>query len=1044
MKLYNKTILMIALLIAGAIGNAMAQEALKSYSGKVFSSSTMQPLAEVEVVCVDKQGVSTHAKTNEEGEFTVECSSERVRLEFKYPGYITEVAFAKSGQKVSILLNLDHGNVGRDKYVGPATDAKVDEATFAKSVVKTVDQPIVAESVDDYLKAVSGMYTVKRSGLPGEGSDMVIRGMNSIHALQKPLVVVDGVVLGNYSFDYDAIPGNDYFRLAGINPNDIREITVLKDKAAAAIYGMQGSNGVILINTNQVEGGKTSINFKGSTGVSWNDERIPVMNAQQHKEYVLHQLFGQGYDADQINNEYPFLGNEAQAGEYPSYEQDTDWQDEIFKGSLQTDAHVGLKGGDQAAKFYAGVGLTSNNGTLDHSTMSRLTTQLNTQVNITSKLSIDVNLGFGNTTNKLTESGTNYVGNPIFAALTKTPMQGIYQALGNNEFNQVYEDQDAFAMSNPIVLVNDIEAKRKSYFLTGGFNFGYKFTPSLKLSVLVGTELNQTDETYFRPNYGVGVLPSDEAESVVSKSEQKYRAIYNENKLTFSKYLSNNQHIDLVAGTRLRTSEVELGAQSGLNTPIDDAITLSDTDDDTRRKDGYWEYYNHFSTYLYGSYDIAKKIFISGAVSVDSSSPIGELADGQEVGNTIVGIFPTLSLGYDLARESFINGDNTWFNKCLFRFSTGKSGNDQFGNYIAKDYYTASQYWSISGLARGGIMNNHIKWEDVYSWNLGLDLSLFRNAVKLNVNYFENTTKDMLVQSTLPDFYGYESVLVNDGEMETTGFEVDLDWQVIRGKDFNWNTRGTLSYSKSEITSLGANKIVELEGGNKIHKQGEAPGMFYGYKTKGVYQSSAQAEQIGLTDQFGNAFQAGDIIFADLDNNKVIDENDRTVIGNPMPDFFGSWINQFNYKRWSLYTQVNFVEGNDLYNYARNQMESFDGYANQSTAALSAWKKEGDVTSTPRVVYGDPMKNARFSDRWIENGSYIRLQNVTLSYRFNPQSSWLNSAEIFATGKNLYTWHEYLGYSPEFATGEGYETRGADYFKAPVSPTVLVGVKLGL
>ncbi len=1031
-----------------------AQDSENEFSGKVYTASNGELLPMATVTVIQPNGIKKQEFTGFEGEFTVTSTFSELLLEVSFPGYFTKKVYVKTGIESSIYLVSDKYPSVNKKYTINGEETSILTSQYSVATFDNVKHNRASETIDDLVKGLSGVYAEKRSGMPGEGSNILIRGINTLNALHNPLIVVDGMIFGAYSFDIQAIDGNDYFTALGINPNDVKEIIVLKDAAATAIYGLQGANGVIQITTQQVAMGQTTINFKGTTGVTWDDQRLPMLNASQHKTLLQEQLFSQDYTLTDIESEYPFLGASVKPGDYPVYDHNTDWQDELYDLGIKTDFHLGLKGGDETAKFYGAVGYTHNEGAIKNTDFDRFSLRFNSNVNVTNKFSMDASFAFSRSENGLLEQSTSHIGNPLYAALYKTPMQGVLQSLGDGVYNNILEDADVFGYSNPIALTENARGRRKSYFVTGNVDFAYRFKKELELKVLVGTELNQTDEAYFRPDYGVGQLEGDGTFNYVATKADKYRSLVGDIRLKYDRLFGHEHKLFAKLGVRGRISEIKTANQWGANTVSDQFRTLSGADENTIRKIGNWEKYNSHTFYLNSNYNFRNKIFISASASLDASTPIGRNANGDlNIGGLNMGLFYGVGIGYDLAQEVFMNS-LSWIDILKIKANYGKTGNDMFASYLAKDHYVGVQFYNVSGLTRSSLMNDEIKWEDTYSYNIGLDASMLNERLNIGATYYNRKTKDALVAKDADEITGFEYVFTNEGTIKSDGIEFDLNYQVF-DRDFKWNIGASITKSSTTIDKIPNDEVIDVTGGWKINRVNEAPGSFYGHIYEGVFSSEAEANNSGLVDQFGRSFKAGDAKFKDLiteDTNNdgipdagdgIIDEKDRTVIGNPFPEYYGSLINNFKYKNWGLYIRINFVEGRDVFNYARYRLEAMDSYGNQTAATLSRWNEEGDITNVPQAVYGDPMGNSRFSTRWIEDGSYIRLQDVTLSYDFKIESSWLKSAQVYVTGQNLLVLTDYLGNDPEFYSGSSIYGMGIDYFKSPNSPLIMGGVKIG-
>ena len=420
-------------------------------------------------------------------------------------------------------------------------------------------------------------------------------------------------------------------------------------------------------------------------------------------------------------------------------------------------------------------------------------------------------------------------------------------------------------------------------------------------------------------------------------------------------------------------------------------------------------------------YNYLNKYYLTLNASLDGSSRFGDAINdgGITLGGSRFATMGSISAGWLVSSENFLQNIKV-INLLKLRGSIGYSGNDDIGNYTAQQLYVSQNLLGLQGLVRDNIGNPELKWETVRKINLGADIALFDERFNASVDVYENRTTDMITYETINPTSGFDNIVSNSGTMRTRGIDLSLNSRLVNTPDINFDLGFTLSHYINEVTDIPNEFILSQFGGaTYITQEGEDANLFFGYQTNGVYASTAEATAANLKIPLGNGnfapFQGGDVIFTDLNGDQVIDEKDRTVIGNPNPDFTGSVSTSFKYKRLSLSALFNFSVGNDLYNGLRNNLEKMSGYENQSIAVRNRWVAEGQQTSIPRAVWGDPMGNASFSDRWIEDGSYLRLKTLVLAYDIPLDLDYLNAVKIYATANNLFTLTDYLGYDPEFS-----------------------------
>jgi TonB-linked SusC/RagA family outer membrane protein len=500
----------------------------------------------------------------------------------------------------------------------------------------------------------------------------------------------------------------------------------------------------------------------------------------------------------------------------------------------------------------------------------------------------------------------------------------------------------------------------------------------------------------------------------------------------------------LDAGLRYKYNSLLQDAGAAQNSATDEFKDLNSGKADEKSVDGHEERWSWLNYYLTAKYILNDRYIFTANLTMDASSRFGpEVEEGISIAGHPFALFPSAGAAWRLSSESFMEG-LTFLDELKLRLSYGLVGSDEFVNYYTRLYYSTVPYYSITGFALNGMHNPGIKWEQVKKGNAGLDLALFRERLVLNADYYSAVTEDMITYITLPSYYGFGSYINNEGSCENKGMELGIYGKILDGS-LRWEVDANYSLNRNQVLSIpGGQIITAFEGGEKISMTGYPMGQFYGYRSLGVLASQDEADAANLVDKSGRRFKAGDLQFDDLDGNGVIDELDKTVIGDPHPDFMASLYNQFTFKGISLSFLLYYVQGIDLFNYVRSQMESMSGFDNQTTAVYNRWVSDGQVTDIPRASYGDPMGNNRFSSRWIEDGTYLRLSSLTLSYTFPRELAFFNKLHIYVTGTNLFTYTSYLGYDPEFSYMDGVLGQGIDYGQIPQPRTVVIGIKVGL
>ncbi|MFW5878034.1 MAG: SusC/RagA family TonB-linked outer membrane protein, partial [bacterium] len=452
------------------------------------------------------------------------------------------------------------------------------------------------------------------------------------------------------------------------------------------------------------------------------------------------------------------------------------------------------------------------------------------------------------------------------------------------------------------------------------------------------------------------------------------------------------------------------------------------------------------------NYSFDNRYFLSGSVSMDGSSRFGtETVGGINFLGESWGLFPSLNAGWLISSEEFMSGVDNSINLLKLRGGVSITGNDELPPLAAYSYFLSKHYSDrANGLVLGNIGSKEIQWETTTKLNAGLDASFFNERLSVSADVYENRTTDLLVMRDLPEHIGSGSYWKNEGELKNRGYEISGNIRVLNLKDVSWEISNSTGYYDNEIVSLpnGSFTTDIYGGGEVLTAEGLPAGVFYGYKTKGIFNTSAEAEQADLriVDEKGGSsyFRAGDVYFDDKDNNGIINEKDKQVIGDPNPLFYGNFSTSIGVKDFTLDAYFSYSYGNDVYNYLRSELESGSAFENQTKAMLNRWRGGGQETEIPIAVYGDPMENSRFSDKWIEDGSYVKLKTLKLSYDLSVNTKFLESVKIWASANNLWTLTDYLGRDPEVSSGSSVLYQGIDYGLTPATRSVFLGVKMNL
>ena len=903
----------------------------------------------------------------------------------------------------------------------------------------------VKESVGDFLQGrVAGLNSVRRSGVPSAGAYMTLRGFTSLYGTNKPLIVVDGMIYDDEDYGSGIIKNNTSSPLDNIDVKDIEDITVLKDDSA--LYGTKGANGVLVINTTRATELSTKIDFTMYGAINQEPDQLPLMGADAYRTHMSQLEMSRGLSQTQVAN-LPYMNDNDQIPGYYQYHNNTNWQDNVFKSSVSQNYFLKIRGGDNIAKYGLSVGYLNNKGIVDNTVSDRYSTRLNAALRLTEKLYVDANMSFINNVQEQKDQGMVDT-SPLYLALVKAPFLAPNVIVEDGKVSPNLADTDNFNVSNPDAIMYNAFGTNKNYRFFGNLNFKYFINDSWNVNSLFGLTFNKERETFFIPDHGVAdiILPTAVGKNRSGSEVQQLNTLFTDTYANYLKKFKNDQRLDVRFGFRTQSNRSESDWGLGYNSPTDDFTSVGSGSSALRKVGGSLGQWNWLNMYANASYNYRDKYFLTTSYAVDGSSRFG---DENLDGANQYSLMTSLTGAWLVSSENFMKDSKT-INYLKLRGTLSESGNDDVGNFSAQQYYVSQNLLGVQGLVRGNIGNPDLQWERVKKINLGADLGLFGERVNLSIDLYGKKTDNMITYETVMEASGFDFVVSNSGAMRTFGAELALNTRIVNNPDFTFDFGLNLATYKNKVQGLPSGDIFsEFGGATYITSVGQDANLFYGLQTNGVYASTTDAQAEGLSRRLTNGelvpFKGGDMRFVDANGDKVIDDNDRAVIGNPNPDLTGSITANFTYKRFSLQGLFNFSVGKDLYNGLRYNLEKMSGYENQSVAVENRWRAEGQQTDMPKAVWGDPMGNASFSDRWIEDGSYLRLKTLVLGYDFNVEKmNYIKAIKIYATANNLFTITDYLGYDPEFSATSSLFGQGADIGLTPQFKTFQLGLRLGL
>ena len=1036
--------------------SASAQENLKTVRGQVLDAATGRPLAGVIVAAYGEERYS--AMTDEEG-----------RYELKAPDHVRSVSMRVEG------YNFLQCAIGDN-----VADARLYHEAFTEFYKRETRATLSAEadkfentsevSIDPLIAQQLGadMRSVSRGGMNGIGCTQLIQGINSLNANAQPLVVIDDVL---FDMEYDRTMLHDgYFNnmLANLNVNDIERVEVLKN--GTALYGAKGANGVIRIYTKRNKSMATKIDLTINGRFELMPHTPSMMSAEDYRLYATELLAPKTPTLDRMK----FLNNDPTYFYYNQYHNNTNWKDEVYRNAFSQNYGINVQGGDNVASYNLSVGYSRANSTLRNNDFSRFNMRLNTDIEVIKNLMVRFDASYSDVDRKLRDDGaptdllTGVVTSPTFLALAKSPflspyaydIQGHsshYLAEADDYLEGLFQNRGRLPNPNAILEFGD-GVNRNSQgnrLIIFSVKPSYQINKHLAVSTHFALTLVNTNENYYLPIQGVPTFTVDGLDSqtilqnIAQSQASRQTAIQSDTRLGWKNSYGANQ-IKLEGGFRFNSYNYNMTMQRGYNTGNDKTPNMSaqlqfkttgGADDKTREL--VW--------YGLADYNYAQRYYASAGLSAHASSRFGKDAPGFKLAGVVWGLFPSLQGAWVITNEP-------WMPRVkaidYLRLNVGYdvSGNDNVDYTASRSYFVARRMLSstASSLSIGNIGNTELKWETTRRLTAGLRANFLDNRVSLSFNVFKSWTSNLLSLQQLAWTSGLQQNWCNDGKLENGGFDVAASVKVLNLKDWRWEIGASVGHYSNKVKALpnGNSFTTPMYGATILTEVGQPVGLFYGWRTNGVYATAAEAKASNLCVLKENGdkeyFQAGDMRFVDVDGNGIIDNADRQIIGNPNPDIYGNLRTSLNWKNITLNAVFNYSLGNDVFNYQRSLLEGGSLFVNQTTAVNSRWTTEGQQTAVPRVSYRDPLGNARFSDRWIENGSYMRLSSLTISYYIPVRSTYLQGITVWGNGSNLFTISRYLGSDPDCTVAGSILAQGIDRGVVAAGRSFSLGVNINL
>ncbi len=1001
-------------------------------TGRVTNAADGTPIIGATVIAGNSQrGTST----TRDGRFSLQVTGFDKSIKISFLGMKKQsVTLSKSQSFYEVALEEEYNDLDAVVVTGYGSQLKRDITGAITSLSADDIEVHAGGNINTALQGkIPGMQIVNTSGEPGAGANVSIRGLSSINGNNEPLYIIDGVAIdsGNISsLDGDAT----FSPMAGLDVSDIESIEVLKDAASAAIYGSRAANGVIIITTKgskDLEMAEPVVNVSHTSSIVSNSRNLDVLSASQFREVYVQSRLNNG-------NAYPTNDWVVNPND-PRYSRSTDWQDVMFRPVYQHRENVSLRGSNKNFSYNLSFSYKDQKPTIVETDYKQYNVRANFTYKMTEWLKGYTSVSYAKQDYNRVLSGNSSVYSVLGTIVKSNPCYSPYDP----ETGEVVDYMGGNEIRNPLALAMHVPYNfdREWSILNQRFDVTLAKGLVLRLSGSMDTD-NTVQDSYFPERFDqTSSNPMDKGRY----TETQKKRLTTENYLTYN-YKKGAHRLTAMAGMSILSYHAKtttLNGEQYIDSKIHHIQNAGKLTNPPSVKEAE---HNELSFFGRLNYTFKDRYIFAFTLRRDGSSRFGK---DNRYGN-----FPAVQLGWRFSDEKFMR----WATRrdvlsdAKLRATWGVTGNNSIGNYAAQGSYAAatSQYDGNPALLYSSVANPDLKWETTTQYNVGLDLSFFRGRLLITADAYLKKSDDLLYNFPSPYYTGFSSFAMNFGSLENRGMEFLVETVNLKGgkKKLRWSSSFNLSFNRSKVTSLPSEEALELS--TSIVRVGEPIGLFYGHRALGVYAYSSDNVYTGPNEAVeglyrkgsatGDPFRGGDVHWDDIDNNGIIDDDDRVVIGDPNPDFIGGLGNTFSWNGLSLNILFQFSYGGDILNEFNRDRDDLSDARNTSTRTLRAWKQEGDITDVPMVRYSDPMDNYRVSNMFIEDGSYLRLKDVTLAYTWKPKK-FFKSLRFSFTATNLLTWSKYSGYDPEVNTSTSPFVMGVDKGAYPKARSYNFGIE---
>ena len=1003
-------------------------------------------------VNIQEKGTTNGVSSDFDGNYSITVGN-NATLVFSYLGYKTREVVVSGKSILNVTLQEDSQVLDEIVVIGYGSQLKENISGSVSTVNTKALENIPQVGIDQLIQGrAAGVSVTQNSGQPGSSVSVRIRGVNTITGSSEPLYIIDGVPISgdsnNVGTSGRSIADNGIGEgtgstgvspLAALNPSDIESVNILKDASATAIYGSRGSNGVVIITTKKGKKGKSTLSYSTFIAVQRPTNIIDVLDLPGYAR--LQNEIGEIYGLEQnLAYSYPNLLGSG-----------TNWQKEIFSDAIMQNHQISFSGGQENINYFLSAGFVDQEGTVIGSAFDRATVRANINADINDWIKVGASISASRTEEKLTLNGsTNGV---IGLSLLNNPATAVYNPDGSFA-GPVTDEEVAFGLRNPIAEALSIQNSLTRNRIFGNIYGEFKISENFSYRTEFGGDFGNNLSNRFQPTFSYGVI--DRGTNLLNVRRENTDFWIIKNLLTYNQNFGEKHSFTALLGHEMQESKWGgVIAQDG-DFVSNDVPTLGtgNANDFTDQYKGSTAILSYFGRLIY---TLDNKYNITASVRADGSS---KFAKGNKWG-----YFPSISGSWSLSKEDFMKDFNALQGIKLYG-GYGEVGNQNIPNFAYGARLNTISTGTGTGFEFANFANKDLTWESSTQTNLGLEFRAFDSKLTTTIEVYNKVSKDFLYQLAVTDFItggnspgAITAPYVNLGEMLNRGIDVTLGYASNPDKDLTWNSSLTLSHYKNEVKELLGNLTINgelsIDTSNQnitLTQVGQPIGLFYGYQVEGLFRSLDDIN--GAPVQFGRPFEdalfattwLGDIKYKDVNGDGVVNSDDRTVIGNPHPDFTFGFQNSFSYKNFDLSIFMQGSYGNDVFNAIGRSLTSGNRtYTNQAPSVLDYWSVENPNAGSPRLARNDT-PNINISDRYIEDGSYLRIQNVTLGYNLPNDvltKVGVSKVKIYGSIQNLHTFTNYSGYDPEVgAYNQNALLLGVDNGRYPSPRTFTMGMNI--